>query len=184
MHEGDLLDWLSVAAVAAAALAAGLHAVRSPVRRAGFVLLAALLAVVAADDAFGLHERLTEVVAGALGVSARGDVLFLLPYLPLLAAVAVTLLRIADSRPDLAGRVIRVALCLLALAVGLRLLRAGVIASGHAFSDRQRTLGDMLLHDTELVAWLVVGAGLVLAQTTRTSARTPRSSSDRRISST
>lgn len=144
----------------------------------------AILAFLAVDDAFGVHERVTANVAVALGLSTRGDVLFLVPYLPLLATVFAVLWTTARLKSDLAGRIIRLALTLLAAAVVLRVARAAASASALTFTEWQRTLGDALMHDTELVAWVAVAAGLVLAQTARMSARTPRSGRDRPISST
>jgi hypothetical protein len=184
MHEGDLLDWLSVAAVAVAALAAARYGLRVPARRGRFMLLAASLAFLAVDDAFGLHERVTATAAADLGVSGRGDVLFLVPYLPLLVGVFAILWMTAREGRDLGGRVIWVGIGLLVGGLCLRVLRALASTSGVEVAGWQRTLGNTAMHDAELLAWVAVAAGLVLVQTARTSARTPRAASDAAISST
>ena len=184
MHEGDVFDWLSVAAIAVAGLAAACYALRVPPRRTRFALLAASLAFLAVDDASGLHERVTATAAAGLGVRARGDVLFLVPYLPLLGGVFAILWMTAREGRDLAGRVIWVGIGLLVGGLCLRVLRALASTSGIEVADWQRTLGNMAMHDAELLAWVAVAAGLVLVQTARTSARTPRAPSDAAISPT
>ena len=162
MHEGDLLDWLSVAAVLAAALGAALHAVRVPARRRRFALLAAILAFLAVDDALGLHERVTIEAAGALGVDGDGDVLFLLPYLPLLFAAFALLWSAARESRDAAGRTLSLGLALLVAALGLRLVAALVSLSGIPLAGWQRTVGVAALHNAELLAWMFVAAGFVV----------------------
>jgi hypothetical protein len=163
MHEGDLLDVLSVAAVAAAALGAALHAVRTERRRGRFLLLAAIMAFLAADDAFGWHERVTRAAAGELGVTSRGDVLFLVPYLPLLALAFVLLRQAGRESRHPANRVISAGLVLLAAALGVRAVAALVMFSGVALESWQRTLGIAALHETELFAWIALAIGLGLA---------------------
>jgi hypothetical protein len=162
MHEGDLLDWLSVAAVLAAALGAGLHAIRAPRRRRRFALLAAILSFLAVDDAFAVHERMTDAAAAALGVSANGDVLFLAPYLPLLAAAFFLLWTTARESPRPASRTISLGLMLLAAALCFRAVAALASLTGTTLDGWQRTLGVAALHETELLAWILVAAGLAM----------------------
>jgi hypothetical protein len=173
MHERDLLDWLSVAAVLAAALGAGLHATRTPRRRRQFVLLAAMLAFLAVDDAFGVHERVTNAAAVVLGAGAHGDVLFLVPYLPLLAAAFFLLWTAARESPQPASRTITLGLVLLATALGIRAVAALASLSGVTLAGWQRTVGTAALHDTELLAWIVVAVGLALLPGIRNRAWSP-----------
>jgi hypothetical protein len=173
MHERDLLDWLSVATVLAAALGAGLHATRTPRRRRQFVLLAALLSFLAVDDAVAVHERVTNAAAVFLDVSAHGDVLFLVPYLPLLAAAFFLLRTAARESPQPARRTIRLGLVLLATALGIRALAALVSLSDVTLAGWQRSLGTAALHDTELLAWVVVAVGLALLPGIRNRAWSP-----------
>jgi hypothetical protein len=163
MREGDLLDLLSVAAVAAAALGAAFLASRPGRRRGQFLVLAAIMAFLAADDALAFHERVSRAAATDLAVSARGDVLFLIPYLPLLSLAFFLLWRAAREARRPANRVIWIGLALLAAALALRALAALVMFSGLALAGWQRTLGMAALHDTELLAWIALAVGLALA---------------------
>jgi hypothetical protein len=163
MREGDLLDTLSVIAAAAAALGALLHAARTERRRGQFLVLAAIMAFLAADDASGWHERVTRTAAGELGVTSRGDVLFLVPYLPLLGLAFALLWRAARESRHPANRVITAGLILLAAALGVRAVAALVMFSGVTLESWQRTLGMAALHETELFAWIALAIGLALA---------------------
>jgi hypothetical protein len=162
MHEGDLLDWLSVAAVLAAALGAGLQAARAPHLRWRFVLLAAILAFLAVDDGFGAHERVTRAAGAALDVSVHGDVLFLVPYLPLLATAFFLLCTAARESTQTASRLISLGLVLLASAIGLRAMAALVSLSHVTLASWQQSIGVAALHAIELLAWISVAAGLAL----------------------
>ena len=173
MHERDLLDWLSVAAVLAAALGAGLHATRTRRRRRQFVLLAAMLAFLAVDDALAVHEQVTNATAAVLDVSAHGDVLFLVPYLPLLAAAFFLLRTAARESPQPARRTITLGLVLLVTAIGIRAVAALASLSDVTLTGWQRTLGAAALHDTELLAWVLVAVGLALLPGIRNRAWSP-----------
>jgi hypothetical protein len=162
-REGGALDWLSVAAIAAVAVAAGFGAARLRDRRRRFALLAALLAFLAIDDALGLHERMTTAVAGWLGVSGRGDALFLLPYLPLLAVAFGLLLSAAREAGPRARSVIHLGLALLATGLALRVAAALLAATGITPPPWQRTLGVAAMHDAELAAWVLLAFGLASA---------------------
>jgi hypothetical protein len=169
--EGGALDWLSVAALALAAAAAA---------RTGRRGLAAALAFLAVDDAAGLHERVTAATGTALGVHWGGDVLFLVPYLPLLAFVAVALWGAARH----GGAAIRTGVALLAASTAIRLAGALALLAGATLHGWERRAAGAAIHDAELAAWLLLAAGLLAAQTARTSARTPSAFSDSPISPT
>jgi hypothetical protein len=161
--EGSLLDWLSVAAVVAAAAAAGMCAARLPHHRHRYVLLAAILAFLAVDDAVGVHERVTAALAGSLNISGRGDALFLLPYLPMLAVAFGLLLAAAREAGPPARKLIRLGLALLAAGLALRVAAALVAAAGIALPSWQRTLGIAAMHDAEVAAWVLLASGLASA---------------------
>lgn len=162
MHEGDFLDWLSVAAVFAAALAAAIHAIHVSRRRRRFALLAAILAFLSIDDALGLHERVTADLAAALGLGRHGDVLFLLPYFPLLLAAFLFVWTAARESHGAARWTLSCGLMLLVAALGIRAIAALVSLEDIRLAGWQRTLGLEALHDAELLAWVLVAAGLVL----------------------
>lgn len=162
MHEGDLLDQLSVAALLAAAVAAGVYAVRCAPRRGRFALLTAIVAFLALDDAFGVHEQISDAMAAAIGIGKHGDVLFLIPYLPLCAAAVWILWSAAREAPPRAGRTLVLGLALLAAAVGLRALAALVSFADVSLDGGLRSVGVAALHDTELLAWIAVAVGLAL----------------------
>jgi hypothetical protein len=169
--EGSLLDWLSVAAVVATATAAGLRAASLSHHRGRYVLLTAILTLLAVDDAAGLHERVTAAIAGSLGVSGRGDALFLVPYLPLLAlAFALLWAAAREARPP-ARTIIRLGLALLVAALVVRVISAFVAATGISVTAWQRTVGLAAMHDAEIAAWVLLASGLAYAATS--SALTP-----------
>jgi hypothetical protein len=159
-REGGALDWLSVAAIAAVAVAAGLRAASLPHRRPRFALLAVLLAYLAIDDAAGLHERITSVIADWLAVSGRGDALFLLPYLPLLAVACGLLWSAAREAGRPARSLMYLGLALLAAGLAARVLAAVVAATGITLADWEKTLGLAAMHEAELAAWVLLASGL------------------------
>jgi hypothetical protein len=116
-----------------------------------------------ADDAFGFHERVSCAAAADLAVSARGGMLFLIPYLPLVSLALFLLWRAAREARRPANRVIWIGLTLLAAALALRARTALVMFSGLALAGWQRTLGTAAMHDTELLAWIALAVGLALA---------------------
>jgi hypothetical protein len=161
--EGSLLDWLSVAALAATALGAAAGALYVPEGRRRFASLAAILAFLAVDDAFGVHERVTGAIAGWLGVSGRGDALFLVPYLPLLAAAFGLLWRAAQAAGRPARTIMRLGLALLVAGVAMRLAAAFVATAGISLAAWAKTLGVAAMHDAELAAWVLLASGLASA---------------------
>jgi hypothetical protein len=157
MSEGSVLDWLSVAALGATAVAAAVGAVRVPGRRWRFLVLAAILGFLAIDDAFGLHERVTSEVAARVALPNRADTLFLLPYLPLLGAAFWLLWTAAQTG---GRRRIRLGLALLAGALAARGVAALVLVGGASLAPSDRALGVAAMHDAELLAWVLLASGL------------------------
>jgi hypothetical protein len=162
-REGGALDWLSVAAVAAVAVAAAFGAARLRDQRRRLALLTGLLAFLAVDDAIGLHERISADVAGWLGVTGRGDVLFLVPYLPLVAVAFGLLLMAARTAGKPARTVMYLGLALLVAAVSARLLAGLVAATGISLPSWEKTLSVAAMHDAELAAWVLLAFGLASA---------------------
>ena len=88
--------------------------------------------------------------------------LFLAPYLPLLAAAFFLLWTAARESPRPASRTISLGLMLLAAALCFRAVAAFASLTGTTLDGWQRTLGVAALHETELLAWILVAAGLAM----------------------
>lgn len=160
MHEGDLLDWLSVAAVGAAALAAAANAVAARRTRGRFSFLAVALTFLTVDDAVGLHERVTAAAAGAWHLGTHGDAAFVVAYLPLLAGgFAVMWAAARDAATD-AARALFMGLALIAFALSVRVAGALLYAAGVGPSDSERTVGLGSMHGAEIAGWALVATGL------------------------
>jgi hypothetical protein len=159
-RDGGLLDALSVVAIGAAACACLVRSVVGPGARGRFGFLAAVLAFLAVDDAVAVHERFTHFAASTLGVSARGDALFLLPYLPLIALAAIALLACArDAHGDVRA-LLSTSIALLAASLGFRVAVALLLAAGATADSWQKAVGGAAIHDAELAAWLLLAAGV------------------------
>ena len=166
-RDGGALDALSVVAVAVAACACFVRAVAVPEARGRFGFLAAVLAFVAVDDAVAIHERITHAAAAALGVSGRGDALFLLPYLPLIALAALALLAcVRESRGEI-RLLLSTAVALLAASAAFRVGVALLLATGATADGWQKSIGGAAIHDAELAAWLLLAAGFAASATRR-----------------
>jgi hypothetical protein len=159
-RDGGLLDALSVAAVAAAACACLVRCVAGPGARGRYAFLAAALAFLAVDDAVALHERITHFAAAELGVSGRGDALFLGPYLPLIALAAVALVAcVREARGEI-RLLLTTAVALLAASAAFRVGVAALLATGATADGWQKSVGGAAIHDAELAAWLLLAAGV------------------------
>jgi hypothetical protein len=147
-------------AVGAAAAACLLRCITGPGARGRFGFLAAALAFLAVDDAVGVHERFTHAAASVLGVSARGDALFLVPYLPLIVLAAAALIACArDARGEI-RLLLSTAIALLAASALFRIAVALLLAAGATADGWQKSLGGAAIHDAELAAWLLLAAGV------------------------
>ena len=165
-RDGGVLDALSVAAVAAAACACLVRSARGPDARGRYAFLAAMLAFVAVDDAVAVHERITHFAAAALGISGRGDALFLVPYLPLIALAGLALVACVRDSRGAVRLLLTSAAALLAASAVFRVGVALLLASGATADGWQKSVGGAAIHDAELAAWLLLAAG-VAASTTR-----------------
>jgi hypothetical protein len=155
-----VLDALSVAAVGAAACACLVRCVAGPEPRGRFGFLAAVLAFMAVDDAVAVHERATHFAASVLGVSARGDALFLVPYLPLIVLAAVALLACMRESHGEIRLLLSTAIGLLVASAAFRIVVALLLAAGATADGWQKSIGGAAIHDAELAAWLLLAAGV------------------------
>jgi hypothetical protein len=135
-EEGSVFQLASAGVMAAAAAAAGAHAVLAPRRRFRFGALATILAAFAVDDLVAAHERAGDAVGGdVLGLPEHLAVRL---WIPLLAPVLVTafLLLVAEARRvgGAAGRVLWAGLA--ALVAGVAVEVAGAVTREPGFVDR------------------------------------------------
>jgi hypothetical protein len=84
-------------------------------------------------------------------------------YLPLLAALAVALVAVARELPRDARRFVVAGLALLAAAVALEVLSAGVIRSGHDRGSLLYELETVLEEGAELAGWILIAGALLSA---------------------
>jgi hypothetical protein len=172
--EGGVLDWLSVTALAALCLATGARALTSSHGRRRFALLAVLLAYLAIDDALGLHEQVGAALARGLAVADSGDMLFMLPYLPLLAAAFALLLMAARELPPMPRRVMYAGLALLVGTVAVRAMAGLVGTTSLTVEEWQKAIGVAVMNDAELAAWLLLLGGVCASRASSVSTRRSR----------
>lgn len=165
----DLLDadtdhgvfaWASAAATAAAAVLAFVLASR--LRRRDYVLLGVALAVFALDDLLAVHERIGEL-DDTLGLPERIQLqrlVWIIVLLPLLAAAAILLWRIAAEAPPRAGEVVRAGLALLVLAVAAEAVTP-VLFNFDWGQDSIPYESEVVFEEgAELAGWILVVTGL------------------------
>ena len=158
--EGGIADLLSVAAIAAAAGGCIWLAARARRRRGRLLLLAGSLGFLAFDDAVGLHERVSRKIALAVGISDRADVLFLVPYLPLVVVTFVLLAWIAARSGGAGSSTMGFGLALLGAAIGGRLLASALAALGLTPGRAVVELGRAGLEVAQIGGWALLAAGL------------------------
>jgi hypothetical protein len=159
------LAWASTVATFGAACGALLLAARPETRGRGqMALLGVLLAYLSLDDHVEVHERLGTWTEDALGLpNAVGPRIWLLVYLPVLAAAGLLLLRSARNAPPRPGRY---------QAAGIVLLIAATLSEGvgvltklleeHGIETPHR-LRAAVEEGLELGGWIVLAAGLAAA---------------------
>ena len=158
--QGNVFDWVSAMAIAAAASTAIACAVPHA-RRLTYGLSGALLAYLSVDELAGFHERLGTAIAPHLPgpLSGLGDRVTPLIYLPLIGTVFV-LLWVVAARGTAGAGLLRWGLGLLTGAILIRLAAAGVKLAGDQVSGPARDVGAALDQAFQLAAWLLVAAGL------------------------
>lgn len=159
-HDQSAFAWASVSATAAAALAAALlAAVRARWR---FVVLAALLAFLSLDDLIQIHERIGEL-DDALGLPHALQfrrLVWVIVFLPLLAAVAVLLWRTAAEAPPRTGSVVRGGVIVLAAAVALEAATPVLFQFNWGQDSIPYETEVVLEEGAELLGWIWIASGL------------------------
>jgi hypothetical protein len=160
--EGSPFSWAGAAAGLLAAVAAAGAAIRWSRGRARRAVLALGLLCVAADDAFGLHERFADdldprtairgsgVGWGSAGMAGYGIVL----------AVVVTLLALELSSERRARPMLMAGVGLLVLAFGARVAGGVLAALGGLPHGPVRHVGESADHAAKLAGWVLVAAAL------------------------
>lgn len=157
--------WASVAATFAAALGAALLSSVAPRSRHLLWFVAAAAAYLSLDDLVRIHERLGDLSDRAEGVAAWEPARVLWPalYLPLLAGLFLALWRLCRRLPARQGRFVAVGLVLLAAAVVLEVLSAGVIRAGYDRGSFLYELEALVEEGAELAGWTLIAGALLSA---------------------
>jgi hypothetical protein len=146
----------------AALLAAGAAALgRRRQEALATLLLAALLAFLAVDRAFDLHDRVGYGIAGAAGLPRVDAWPAAVVYAPLLALIGWLLWRGVGLTPP---PIARAGVVLLGLSLSMRpLALAGVLALGHVPAGRPRGIVVGAQETLALAGWLTVALAFVVA---------------------
>jgi hypothetical protein len=157
--------WASVVATFGVALGAFLLSLVTPERRSLLWLVVAVAAFLSLDDQVGIHERLGNLADRAESLARWEPARLLWPalYLPLLAALALALAAVARELPRPARRFVLAGLVLLAAAVALEVLSAGVIRAGHDRGSLLYELEVVLEEGAELAGWILIAGALLSA---------------------
>jgi hypothetical protein len=161
-HEGTPFTWGSGVATFAAAFALMLIVLVRNTAAPGLIVLAALIAFLSLDDILRLHEQLAQKLGERAFEDIRPDFIdrsWVLVYVPLLALVAVLLLRMTrDRRP--ADRLVRLGLLLLAVAVAFEVASLGPTSLADGGTTWPDSIEVALEEGAELGGWILVAAGL------------------------
>ena len=162
LEEGGLVTWASSSAAFAVAFLALFLSAVDVQHRAALILLACTVGFISFDDAAFVHERVALRMAAELGLDVTYvQVIWPVLYLPLLVAVAVLLLRLAeDTRP--AHRLVVVGLLALATAVALELMSVALDRAGFGPDSWPRVLEITAEEGLELVGWVLVATGAAI----------------------
>jgi hypothetical protein len=155
--------WASVVATFAAALGAALLAAVTPESRTLLWFVAAAAAYLSLDDMVRIHERVGDLSDRAEGLAAWEPARVLWPalYLPLLTGLFLALWRLAGRLPGRQSRFVVAGIVLLAAAVALEVVSAGIIRAGHDRGSLLYELEAVVEEGAELAGWtLIAGAFL------------------------
>ena len=155
-HDHSIYPWIPTTAIFMGALALFLKQQIRPVT--GFRRwLPLILAYLSLDEMVALHERLVKVL-NAIGVdSSYARVVWPALYLPLMAATAIALWRMARGMAPRAGRFIQVGLVMLAIAVVLEIFSV-VLVDDYENAYQVEVIVEQNL---ELAGWTLIGAALL-----------------------
>jgi len=162
LEEGGLVTWAtSSAAFAVAFLALFLSAVDTQ-HRTALILLACTVGFISFDDAAFVHERVALRIAAELRLDVTYvQVIWPVLYLPLLVAVAVLLLQLADDT-WLVHRLVVAGLLALATAVALEVVSVALDRAGFDADSWPRVLEITAEEGLELVGWILVATGAAI----------------------
>jgi len=150
-------------ALAALAAAACVVVLATRGRRNLRLLLAASLAFVAADEAFGLHERVAADLDARALASLDWTSAALVGYTVLLGLVAVLLLlEIRASRRVRLPTMLLAGVLLLVAALAARFGGAALSAADALPTGGARHAGEAAMHAFDLMGWTLVAAGLLV----------------------
>jgi hypothetical protein len=155
-----LFAWASAALTGLAAVLAFLLASR--LGRREYVLLGIALAVFALDDLIAVHERIGEL-DDSLGLPERIQLqrlVWIVVLLPLLAAAAILLWRLAREAPRRTGDVVRAGLALLMLAILAEATTPALFQFDWGQDSIPYETEVVFEEGAELAGWILVATGL------------------------
>ena len=152
----SIYPWIPVAAIYTGALALFLQQLIAPA--SGFRRwLPLVLAYLSLDEMVAIHERITSILRRLHINIAHAREIWPVVYLPLMAATAIVLWRMAETMTPRAMRFIRVGLVFLATAVVLEVLSAKLV-DVHPTAYQIEVIVEQNL---ELAGWTLIGAALL-----------------------
>jgi hypothetical protein len=152
----SIYPWIPVVAIFTGALALFLQNQITPVT--GFRRwLPFVLAYLSLDEMVALHERLTTILKRLHIAIAHAREIWPVLYLPLMAATAIALWRLARTMSPRARRFIQVGLVFLATAVVLEALSAKLV-DVHPTAYQIEVIVEQ---DLELAGWTLIGTALL-----------------------
>jgi len=159
LEEGELVTWATSSAAFAVGLLALLLSFLDPAQRIRGVAIAAGAAFVSFDDVAALHEQFAFRITGAFDLAdTYVQVVWPTLYFPLLVALAVLLLQMAQDTPP-AQRLVVAGLLALGVAVGLEVAGLALDRAGAGSESWPRTVEVTLEEGVELAGWILIATG-------------------------
>ncbi len=158
--DGSVFSWASTVATFAAAGLLALLAAFRPERATLLLLLAAAVAYLSLDDAVQLHERVSEWKTQLGPLTHFSRTFWPLVYMPLLAAVFVGLATVATGLRRRHGRLVMLALVMLAVAVLLEMASPLLFELGFDHGDLGYEWEAVTEEGLELGGWMLISVGL------------------------
>ena len=159
VDEGAVSTWASSCATFAVGFVALLLYFVDPRERLRGLSLALACAYLSLDDAATLHETIADKVTAASDLSGTYvQVVWPVLYFPLLVAVAVMLLRLADETA-VARRLVVAGLALLVVGVAMEVTGVALDKADVAKTSWPWTAEFTLEEGVELAGWILIAAG-------------------------